>query len=388
MKLLVLSTTYPRSSSDYIATFLHNEKRELAKKYDITVVAADGRDCQKSHTLDGVKVRRFTYLYPRRLQQLAYTGGILESFRTSFFSKLQAPLFMLSFFAKGVRYAPKADAIEANWLISGFVGVLLKKMFGKPLVFRPFGGGIRTFPRWLSNWVLNNSDAVITCTGELEGLVRKAGYRRKTYDIKVSVDFRRFKNRNEDGIRKEFDIKKNDFVITYVGRLEPMKDPLTFVKAIAAFQKKSRKKVKVFVVGFGHLAEEAKELALKLRAQIFFTGARGDVYRFLSVTDVFCAVSNLENCFSTTIIEAMHYGVPCLVTDAGETTKYFTHKKHAYITKKENPDDIARGLLELVGDAKLRARLSEGGKEFLDRLGFSQKEIVAKNIKLYESLVK
>ena len=62
------------------------------------------------------------------------------------------------------------------------------------------------------------------------------------------------KNRNCNRIKK---------VISFIGRLDPFKDPLTFIKSIPQVLKK-RKDVKFVIVGFGVLETECKDLIKKL----------------------------------------------------------------------------------------------------------------------------
>ena len=140
------------------------------------------------------------------------------------------------------------------------------------------------------------------------------------------------------------------------------------------------------MVGFGHLEQGAKDLAenLGIKDRLIFTGPRGDVYRFLSITDIFCAVSSLENCFSATIIEAMHYNIPCIITNAGLSKKYF--ENYAKIVRSQDPDSISNGILELLKSPKKRSLLSKSCEKFLQDHGFSREKIVKKNLDIYRRL--
>ncbi len=105
MKICILATSYPRTKDDYWVPFTHSWARELAKKEDVMVVASAGPNTKEFEIRDNVKIYRFNYFYPRRLQALTYTGGMGESFKKSILAKLQAPFFIISFMLKSLKMA-------------------------------------------------------------------------------------------------------------------------------------------------------------------------------------------------------------------------------------------------------------------------------------------
>src|SRR3989338_2585698 len=110
-----------------------------------------------------------------------------------------------------------------------------------------------------------------------------------------------------------------------------MKDPLTFVRAIPHVLPKT-KNVKFFIAGDGRLREDVNREINKLGIgkHVSLENPTGDVERYLAISDIFIACSPIENCFSTTILEAMLSKVPCILTKAGMTEKFFVHEQDAY----------------------------------------------------------
>ena len=144
------------------------------------------------------------------------------------------------------------------------------------------------------------------------------------------------------------------------------------------------------MVGDGHLKEDIKRKIkdLGLDNHLFLSGPTRDVDNFLAVSDAFIACSATENCFSITILEAMLSKVPCIITKAGMTEKFFAHKKDAYLVEKKNPKALSNAIVKLLGDLKLRNNLSENGARFLERYGFRNKAIRQKIIETLKTAIK
>jgi len=109
-------------------------------------------------------------------------------------------------------------------------------------------------------------------------------------------------------------------VIGIVGRLEPVKDHETFIRAAAALHA-SRPDVRFLIVGRGTDARVAalRNLADSLHVgdAILWTGARSDVAAVMNACDLI-AVTSIYESSPNVILEAMACGVPCVTTDAGD----------------------------------------------------------------------
>ena len=388
MKICILATSYPRGKNDYWVPFMHSWARELAKKEDVTVVASGGADTKDYELRDNVKIHRFNYFYPRNMQALTYTGGMGESFNQSFFAKLQAPFFMLSFMLKSLKTAKNCDVINAHWVLSGLAALPLKFFYKKPVVLTEHGGSIRALPKTLNRFVLKRMDMVTSAHDDIIEAIKGMGIK-NAVNIRNFLDEERFlKKHGKNAIKKELKIK-NELIVTFIGRFEPLKDPLTFVDSIP-YILKSMKNVKFIMVGEGHLRKEIESRIEKLNIKeyVIMPGATPDVDNFLAISDVFIACSATENCFSTTILEAMLSKVPCIITKAGMTEKLFSHSKYAYLAEKKNPKSLGESVVKLLNDKNLRQKLSKNGLEFLDKYEFRNKAIINKIIKVLKDSIK
>ena len=388
MKVLLLATSYPRSKDDHWVTFTHSWAKELARTEEVSVVTSDGPDARKYEERDGVKIHRFTYFYPRKLQRLTYTGGMSEIFKGGFLPKIQVPFFLISFFFKSLKYGRKCDIINAHWTLSGLVAIPIRWIYKKPVVLTEHGGGIRYLPKWLNKFVLKRMDAITSAHNDMIETIREMGIS-NAFEVRNFLNEDRFlKKHDVKSIKRELDIK-NEKVVAFIGRFEELKDPLTFVRAIPYAVRKN-KNVKFVMMGDGHLKDDIEKEIKKLGIEkhVLLPGATSEVGRIFAISDVFVACSTTENCFSTTILEAMLSKVPCVITKAGMTEKYFIHKKYAYLAEKKNPEEIGNAVAEMLINDKLRKNLSENGMGFLEKNGFRNKVIRKRLMKVFAGVRK
>jgi glycosyltransferase involved in cell wall biosynthesis len=121
--------------------------------------------------------------------------------------------------------------------------------------------------------------------------------------------------------RREVGIPANDRVIGIAGRIDPMKDHLTFVRA-AGLLALTHPQVRFLIVGDGRsdlrvqVEHEARRLDIDTR--LVWAGHRQDMRAAYNGMDV-ATSSSIGEGFSNVIGEAMACGVACVVTDVGDS---------------------------------------------------------------------
>ena len=388
MKICILSTSYPRSKDDYWVPFMHSWARELAKTEDVAVVTSAGPGTKNYEIRDNVEIHRFSYFYPKNLQKLTYSGGMKESFKQEFLPKVQLPFFMLSFLLKSLKVAKNCDVINAHWVLSGLVALPVRMLYKKPIVLTEHGGSIRGLPKWLNKFVLRRVDVITSAHYDIIEAIKKMGIA-NVVDIKNFLDEYKFLGKHDTAsIKKKFNLK-NEHVIAFIGRFEELKDPLTFVETIP-YVLKSMKNARFIMIGEGHLKADIKNKIKELNIEkyIIMPGPTSRVDEFLAISDVFIACSATENCFSTTILEAMLSKIPCIITKAGMTEKFFVHRKDAYLVERKNPRLLGEAIVNLLKDKNLRKKISLNGLKFLDKYEFRNRAIINKIIKTLKNSIK
>lgn len=125
-------------------------------------------------------------------------------------------------------------------------------------------------------------------------------------------------------LRAEWGVPDNAVLIGLVARIDPMKDHATFLKA-AALLAAEYEHVRFVCVGNGlpayrqHLEELGRSLGLGDR--LIWAGERGDMPAVQNALDIATSATAFGEGFSNTIGEAMACGVPCVVTDVGDSAR-------------------------------------------------------------------
>ena len=161
----------------------------------------------------------------------------------------------------------------------------------------------------------------VAVTHDLERwLVERVGIpARKVVTIHNGVDPRRFVEGDRPAARAALDAPHGSLVVGTVGRLDPVKDQVGFLRAFARVAARYPTALAV-IVGDGpwraQLEQEIASLGLEGRARLL--GNRLDVPRLLPGFDVFSLPSVAEG-MSNTVLEAMAAGLPVVATRVGGT---------------------------------------------------------------------
>jgi glycosyltransferase involved in cell wall biosynthesis len=142
--------------------------------------------------------------------------------------------------------------------------------------------------------------------------------------IPNGIDTRRFHPDRRSGkpLRAAWNVQDDMLLIGLAGRLDPMKDHETFLAA-AALLAASRDDVRFVCVGDGPEAyrrflRERSE-ALGVAERVIWVSATGDMPAVFNALDLVTSSSAFGEGFSNSIGEAMACGIPCVVTDAGDS---------------------------------------------------------------------
>jgi glycosyltransferase involved in cell wall biosynthesis len=112
------------------------------------------------------------------------------------------------------------------------------------------------------------------------------------------------------------------------------------------------------ILGYGPLESElrARAVDLGLMQTVLFAGYVGDVRPYLEMADVFVLSSDKEG-LPLALGEAMAYGIPCVVTDAGGNREITVHGETGYIVKPGSPEQLAEAINYLLIHDEERSRM-------------------------------
>ena len=203
----------------------------------------------------------------------------------------------------------------------------------------------------LSSWLSRFANLIIVNSRTGMEYHQQRGYpESRMVFIPNGIDTERFHpdSGHRQNIRREWGIRTNEKLIGLVGRLDPMKDHHTFLKA-AAILAKERADVRFVCVGDGPESYKSKLQALSreldLQERLIWAGRRKDMPAVYNSLDIASSSSSGEG-FPNVVGEAMACGVPCVVTDVGDSA-WIVGEAGRVVAPRE-PEALARALSEVL----------------------------------------
>lgn len=133
----------------------------------------------------------------------------------------------------------------------------------------------------------------------------------------------------------------------------------------------------LLLVGGGPMESrlEARARELGLHQRVHFSGAVTDVVPWLRRMDIF-VLPSLSEALSNSLLEAMATGCAVLASDVGGNPELITPDQTGYLFRAADHADLAARLELLVKDERLRRRLAEAARSYVNRT-FSREQSLA-----------
>jgi glycosyltransferase involved in cell wall biosynthesis len=191
-------------------------------------------------------------------------------------------------------------------------------------------------------------------------------------------------------LRKELNLAADTIIIGSIARYHPMKDHANFLQAAALLLAKvPNVNVHFVLVGTGidrnnqTLNNLINNLALK--NQVHLLGERRDIQNITPGFDIMTSASAYGEAFPLVIGEAMSCGVPCVVTDVGDSA--WLVGEIGKIVPPKDAQALANAWQELIGLSQSeRKTLGQAARVKIQQL-FSLEAIVSQYENLYEQAI-
>ena len=363
---------------DYPDTRVSREVKTLSSKgYKITIVSwirypqYKDKDHEVENGLEIIRVKsRFTKeasIFRRLLEFRKGTLQIIEAAKNA-----------------------NPDIIHCNDLEMMYVGIKLKKLLRKPLIFDMrenwpemmwVGSKRKNLPlrfqtfaaKILEKGTCKKADKIIVVVKESKDRLIKKGIDANKITVVMNTEIPENFSANNIDKTLENELKKrftSCFVIGYTGGFGRARGLKTAIRAMP-YVLKDIPKAKLLLVGSGDTFDELNKLTdeLGLKNDVIFTGKvpHEMLPTYVNINDV-CLIPHLSNPHTNSTIpnklfQYMLMGKPQIVTDLEPLKRIINETKCGIVVPSGDHQALADGIIELGKNAKIREKMGKNGKE-------------------------
>ncbi|MCD5419365.1 glycosyltransferase [Rhodococcus pyridinivorans] len=178
------------------------------------------------------------------------------------------------------------------------------------------------------------------------------------------VDPSLYDTTDDRSVLPELGVPADAPTVGIVAALRPEKDHACFLRA-ARRVADVRPDTRFLVIGDGPCREDLEVIsdAAGLRANVVFTGARGDIPRILRALDLVVLSSYSIECFPMALLEAMASGRPAVCTAVGGVPEMLVDGVTGRLVPARDERALADGMLELLDDPELARKMGRAARE-------------------------
>jgi len=367
----VLASTFPRWEGDFTPPFVFHLSAGLAAKgHEVHVLAPHAKAAATEEQLGPLHVHRFRYA-PSPLETLCYDAGMIENLRRKPIRWGLVPFFLAAEFLAVLWLVRRhrIDVIHAHWFLpQGLVAGLAKPFLRRPIVMTAHGADVFTtrspFRRLLLRGAARSADVAtvnsIPMHAELE---RLTGHDSQV--IPMGVDTAQFRP-NSDGDVGNGERVRSTPRLLFVGRLAEKKGVKYLVQALPEVLEASPNAT-LTIVGDGpersDLAAQVRRLGLTEHVEFAGSVTNEQLPDWYRAADVFVAPSVVSaegdtEALGVVLLEAAACGVPLVASNVGGISDIVRDGETGLLVAPESPSELARAILRLIQDERLRGQLS------------------------------
>ena len=376
MKILTITSSYPKYARDTTAPFIASITKALASRgHELTVVLPAHRDLDLE-PVPGVRFRPYRYAPTQGLSVFGYAESLRADVALRGATYLAAPLALVSGTQKllSESYRERYDVLHAHWVVpNGTMAWPVSKARGLPLVVSLHGSDVfmsekKGAFRSAAKLAFSQARAATACSDDLAMRSLALGATEKPRVVPYGVDIGLFGDEPPE-LRQSLGIEKDALVILAVGRLVHKKGIEFLVDAAAALGQEA---LHVVIAGKGDLRPALEERARQagLYDRTHFVGnverdalpdyfAMADIVAVPSVRDGAGNVDGLPN----VLLEAMASGTAIVASDVGGIPQAIRAGEDGLLVPEKDPGSLAEALRKLASSSDLRKTLGASARK-------------------------
>jgi glycosyltransferase involved in cell wall biosynthesis len=358
MKILIVTTSYPRDNGDMSGIFIKRLAAAMVRAgAKVTVLAPGDRNAKSEEVDNDIHIVRFAYA-PRSLMRIAYgNGGVLENLKHYPYLYILLPFFLISLVVNSILLTRKCDLIHANWLITGLLLLFVGKLMKKPIVVTLRGSDVQQKSK-IFDLLLNKVDAITTVNQQWTKDLQKKGTANAFYTPNgVAVINKPI------ACREKFGFISGEIIVLYIGALREVKG-IDVLQKVARKMEKLNKNVRFVIAGPG---DSNKFNIFEIENITCLGMIQPDkIFELYASSDIFILPSRHEG-RPNALIEAMASGLPSVATRLPGVLEVLTDES-GIMVDIENPSAMAQAICGLANNPKKRKTMGGRAKARIKEL--------------------
>lgn len=214
-----------------------------------------------------------------------------------------------------------------------------------------------------TRWKYGRAHAIIAISRAVATALEASGIARERIEIIPSgVDLTRTFEPASHATLRGLGVPDGAPLVVQVSQLVGHKDPVTFVRAVAAARARVPA-LRALLIGEGALRPQVEAAITECGVGdvLRLTGYRRDADALLAAADV-ATLSSQEEGLGTVLLDAMSMGTPTVATAAGGIPEIIVDEVSGLLAAVHDGAQLGEAIARVLTDGALAARLSSGGR--------------------------
>ncbi len=206
----------------------------------------------------------------------------------------------------------------------------------------------------------------------------------------INLDYFNLKNFNlrPNELKNQLNIKQNDFIFIYAGRIVKDKG---INELLFAFNRLSHKHKDIKLLLVGNLEEDLNPISkesfkiLKSNNKIIQVGFQKDVRPYYAISNALTFPSYREG-FPNTVLQSCAMELPCIVTNINGSNEIIKHEINGLVIRKKDSSELYKAMNRFLEDKQLYNKLKINTRKRIED-SFDQKIIWNQILSEYNKLL-
>ncbi len=277
-----------------------------------------------------------------------------------------------------IRLARKYDIVHAHSAKAHTLGVLLKFIAKKPLVYTR---RVDYIQKRLSKLKYLFTDRVVSISQAIKDTLLQH-FNVDSNVIYSAVDLNLVNQVDKQKVESIRSAYKSP-LIGNIGALTEQKDHKTLIDVASMLGKNAT----FLVLGEGHLKGELENYVRQkgLQKNFFLLGFKKDIQNYLAAMDIF-VISSVYEGLCSSILQAFLFKKPVVATNVGGISELLGNNERGILVPSKNTKILVQAIEQLLNNNELASMLAQKAYDFVQN--FSYQKMTNDYIALYKNLLK